>query len=285
MAIHRAAVFVVVIAVGLATGRPISAQVLDRHGFRLVFDDHFAEFRLRSAQDPDGRWDTKFASGDRTLPANGEEEIYVDPDYLGLGLNPFSVANGMLTITARPAGGALRQRLGGHDYISGLLTTEHSFAQTYGYFELRAHLPAGKGLWPAFWLLPLDGEWPPEIDVFEVVGQDPSTVHMTVHSKAVGTVGFPVPVVDTSAGFHDFGVLWGKSDIRWYVDGVERAHLPTPSDMHKPMYLLINLAVGGKWAGEPDGTTEFPAEFKIAYVRAYATAETIPAIPEQTRRR
>ncbi len=274
---------VLLLATGIALlgGGAVSAQVLDRHGFRLVFEDRFTELSLRSPRAPDGRWDTRFANGDRTLPANGEEEVYVDPDYLGLGLNPFSTDGRTLTITARRADDSLRKRLGGHGYVSGLLTTEHSFAQTYGYFEMRARLPAGKGLWPAFWLLPVSREWPPEIDVFEVVGQDPRTVHMTVHSNAVQTIGFPVQVADTSAGFHDFGVLWGKSFVRWYFDGVERARVPTPSDMHKPMYLLINLAVGGRWAGEPDGATAFPAELKVAYVRAFATAETIPAIPRR----
>jgi serralysin len=263
----------------LLAGAARAGAGLDRSQLRLVFDEGFTTLDLRSPAHPDGRWDTKFATGDRTLPNNAELEIYVDRDFKGLGIDPFSVKNGVLTITARPAPESLRSKLGGLRYTSGLLTSEHSFAQTYGYFEVRARLPAGKGLWPAFWLLPLSKEWPPEIDVFEVLGHDPRLVYMTIHSTKMPTRGYPVPVPDTSEDFHDYGVLWGHDQIVWYFDGVERARARTPDDMHKPMYMLINLAVGGTWPGAPDAVTRFPAEMQVARVRAYATPETIPAVP------
>ncbi len=256
-----------------------AAERLDRQAMRLVFAEDFHSLSLRLPSNPNGRWDTKFQFGGRSLPTNGELEFYADPDYLGLGLNPFSVDADGLTITARAADAALQPKLGGLRYVSGLLTSEHSFAQTYGYFELRARLPAGQGLWPAFWLLPLSKEWPPEIDVFEMLGDEPGLVYMSIHSKILRSTGSPVRVPDSSKDFHDYGVLWGHDQITWYFDGVERARLPTPADMHQPMYLLINLAVGGTWPGVPDRSTRFPAEMKVAFVKAYATTETIPALP------
>src|SRR5206468_2525137 len=107
-------------------------------------------------------WQTSFYFGGRTLSSNGEQQYYSDSS---VGVNPFAVANGVLDITASPGAnpGALW-------YNSGLITTEGMFSQTYGYFEMRAKLPAGQGMWPAFWLLPSDKSWPPELDVLEAFG-------------------------------------------------------------------------------------------------------------------
>lgn len=266
--------FVLSMVLSAATGR--CQSVLNVSQYKLVFEENFTSLNLRSPSNPDGRWDTKFQFGGRTLSNNGEMEIYVDPEYLGLGLNPFSLRKEGLVITAKPVNEALKARLGGEaSFISGLLTTEHSFFQTYGYFEMRARLPAGKGLWPAFWLLPENKTWPPEIDIFEVLGDRPDIAYMTIHSTVAQTVGFKVPVTDVADGYHTYGLLWGRQEIAWYFDGREVARAPTPADLHIPMYLLINLAVGGHWPGAPDGSTRFPAELAVSYVRAYATPETI----------
>jgi len=242
----------------------------DLAGARQTFDEEFDTLDLRQANDPDGRWSTHFEWGGRTLPTNGEMQVYVDRNYLGLGLEPFSVKGGVLTITARHASSELAARLGGHPYTSGLLTTAHSFSQTYGYFETRARLPAGKGLWPAFWLLPTDQSWPPEIDIFELLGDHPDRLHLALHSRAAPNWGFEAAVADLSKDFHVYGLMWGPHTIAWYLDGTELAHADTPADMHRPMYILLDLAVGGTWPGAPDGTTHFPAEMKIDYVRAWS---------------
>ncbi len=241
---------------------------------RLIFADDFDRLSLRLPGSPDGRWDTRFSFGGRTLPTNGELQLYVDKSYLGLGLDPFTVAKGVLTITARPVDGRLKARLGGHGFTSGLLTTEHSFAFTYGYVEMRARLPAGKGLWPAFWLLPADRSWPPEIDVFEVLGDRPDRLHMAIHTTRGLTEGTDAEVGDLSRDFHVYGVDWEPERVRWYLDGRQVFEAPTPADLHRPMYLLIDLAVGGTWPGAPDESTRFPAEMKVDYVRAWATPAT-----------
>src|SRR3954464_14790123 len=152
----------------------------------------------------------------RTLSSNKEAEYYSDSS---VGVNPFSLSNGVLDITAAPGSNPLNL-----PYTSGLITTAKSFAQQYGFFEVRAQLPAGQGFWPAFWLLPASGAWPPEIDVFEVLGDNPTTAYATVHSTVAGNTTFKVNYLpDLSAGFHTYGLSWQADMIRWYVDGDEVA--------------------------------------------------------------
>jgi beta-glucanase (GH16 family) len=101
-------------------------------------------------------------------------------------------------------------------------------------------------------------------------GQDPNTVHVTVHSNETGqqtSVATAVSVSDTE-GFHTYGVLWQEDEIVWYIDDVAVARADTPSDMHEPMYMLVNLAVGGM-AGAPTDGLPNGSEMKIDYIRAY----------------
>ncbi|WP_374575538.1 glycoside hydrolase family 16 protein [Phenylobacterium sp.] len=252
-----------------------------RAGRTLTFSDDFNSLSL--FKDGRGVWTPRFRYagpnelGSRTLPANGEKQVYVDPDLAGqakapLGLNPFRIEDGKLIIRAQKTPRGMARYLWRFRYTSGLLTSLDSFHQKYGYFEIRARLPKGAGLWPAFWLLPVSGAWPPEIDVFEVLGQDPTTVHQTVHwtqDQEHKSQHAAVQVADTSDGFHTFGVDWNSRTIRWYVDGHQTAEAPTPSDLDEPVYLLINLAVGGYWPGKV-ARGALPAEMAIDYVRVYS---------------
>src|SRR3546814_4190639 len=131
-------------------------------------------------------------------------------------------------------------------YTSGLLTTRDSFAQSYGYFEIRADMPEGQGLWPAFWLLPVDGRWPPELDVIEIFGQDPERPILSSHSAASGshTIDRHIADVAPSDGFHSYGVLWGPEEIVWAIDGVAVAETAQPADMPDPRYLVSNVGFG-----------------------------------------
>lgn len=262
-----------------AGARHCAAEALDpaaAKGLRLSFEEDFE--RLDLFDGLRGRWQTKFVWGGRTIPTNQELQIYVDPGFAGasgepLGLNPFSVNSGVLAVSARKADPATRAKVGGFPYLSGLLTTARSFQQTYGYFEVKAKMPAGAGLWPAFWLLPPEGKWPPEIDVFEVVGSDPTRLVVSAHSGSSGkpvATSTAVAVPDTSLGFHDYGVLWTPDRLAWFFDGCRVAETATPADMHGPMYMLLNLAVGGSWAGNPDRNTPFPASLLVDRVRAFA---------------
>ena len=124
-------------------------------------------------------------------------------------------------------------------------------------------------MWPAFWLLPADFDWPPEIDVMESIG-DPSKVYVTAHSKPRRTAGpRSLSRLMASTPTRSAGT---PRQLVWFVDGREVKRLPTPSDMHKPMYMLANVALGGDWAGAPDATTPFPPHYVIDYIRAYRFA-------------
>ncbi|WP_026619866.1 beta-glucanase (GH16 family) (plasmid) [Ensifer sp. WSM1721] len=246
---------------------------LDRSALTQTFSDEFNSLQLRSGTG--GIWDAKFwwaPEKGASLSGNGELQWYINPSYQPTAsVNPFSVKDGVLTITAAPASAAIQQEINGYDYTSGMLTTHSSFAQTYGYFEMRADMPDDQGVWPAFWLLPADGSWPPELDVVEMRGQDPNTVIATVHSNETGSqtsIASAVKVADTS-GFHKYGVLWTEDEIVWYFDDAAIARADTPSDMHEPMYMLVNLAVGGI-AGTPSDGLLDGSEMKIDYIKAYS---------------
>jgi beta-glucanase (GH16 family) len=240
-------------------------------GWTQTFSEEFDSLSLWDGTS--GRWQTDYYNGDRTLYGNGELEVYMDPSYKGssdhaLGVNPFSIDNGILTITAAPTDPSVAPYVGNIPYTSGLITTEPSFAQLYGYFEIRAKAPHGTGVWPAFWLMPLDKSWPPEIDAFEILGQ--KTTEVFHGSRAVDSslnTGGSYQGIDSADGLHTYGVLWEPSGIKWYIDGAEVGTAPNSSD--KPMYMLTNLAVGGNWPGSPDATTPFPSNYQVDYIRAY----------------
>ncbi|HMA14095.1 MAG: family 16 glycosylhydrolase, partial [Bacteroidota bacterium] len=178
---------------------------------------------------------------------------------------------GVLSITARSVPAALQPFVNGYDYASGLLTSFNNFSQTYGYFEIRADMPEGAGVWPAFWLLPANGGWPPELDVIELSGAEPQRLIMTAHSQASGSHVIErhhAEVADTD-GFHSYGVLWGPERIAWTYDGVVVAETETPADMHEPMYMLVNLGLGG-FTGTPNqAALDAGLAMKVDYIRAY----------------
>ena len=290
LAAAGAALALVACAKAVASGAPATPPLKatpDGRPLKLAFADEFDSFRpWRGGQ---GVWRTTLREGPvddqdfnvRTLKSNKELQLYVDPDMRGrrrghadddrpLGLNPFATRGGMLEIAAQPLPPALAERLDGYRYASGLITSQPSFKQTYGYFEMRARLPRGKGVWPAFWLLPADLSWPPEIDVMESIG-DPSEAYMTVHSSVAKEPGSKVAISPND--FHTFAVSWDKDQVIWFVDGREVKRQPTPADLHKPMYMLANVALGGDWAGAPDTSTPFPARMQIDYIRAYRFAQ------------
>jgi beta-glucanase (GH16 family) len=240
-------------------------------GMKLTFDDEFNSF----SASPNGAgttWMSSHSNGQRTL--SQEAQYFSDAS---VGVNPFSVADGILTITA-----ASGSNPAGLPYNSGVLTTYQSFSQEYGYFEIRAALPGGQGAWPAFWMLPANGSWPPELDVFEAIGAaSPGNIYVTTHSAATGANvmnGQLVQVPGGTGAFHAYGVDWEPDTITFYIDGNAVASMPTPADMHQPMYLLMDLAMGaqGSWPGAAPANG--PAQqLQVDYVRAYATAATIPA--------
>uniref|UniRef100_B0T429 Glycoside hydrolase family 16 n=1 Tax=Caulobacter sp. (strain K31) TaxID=366602 RepID=B0T429_CAUSK len=261
----------------------------------LTFEDTFKSLdagpdQIRPAKPH--RWRTVYGYGGALALDNrngGRAGVAVDPSFTGvkagaagaapLGLNPFSVdpATGALVVRAEPAPAEMVPLLWGKRYTTGLLTTKFSFSQRYGYFEINAKLPRGKGLWPAFWLLPNEGKWPAggELDIFEQLGHEPETMYFSVHSGAQKTIANKVTLAaDASRDFHLYGAAWTPGEVVWYVDRKEVARTTTPADMNKPMHMIIDLAVGGSWGGDPDETTRFPADLKVLAVRAWALPDS-----------
>lgn len=258
---------------------PVSAQTDFNAEVRLreSFRDDFDSF------DPyDGHWTPHFDHNRydqwqaRTLAANDEAQLYVDPRYRGsaeapLGLDPFRAEDGVLSLVATPAPPEAAPHLHGFDFVSGMISSRRSFLQRYGYFEIRARLPAGQGTWPAFWLL-RPGQWPPELDVLEARNGLPVAhgyVHWLEDDEPMST-GCATPVADPSAGFHSYGLLWLPQAIVWYVDREPVGWARIKPGLNRAMYLLANLAIGGRFPGPPDPATPFPAAYEIDWIAAYA---------------
>jgi len=209
---------------------------------------------------------------------NEEKQIYVDPAYAGtgekaLGINPFSINSSILTITAQQTPATARKSLYDQAYTSGCITTERSFAQQYGYFEIRARLPLGKGLWPAFWLMPQRDAWPPEIDIFEGSGSRPGKVNFAVRDPG-DKKGAGSDWLDVSRGldgWQTFACEWTAERISFMVNGTRHWQV-SGHGVHEPMYLLANLALGSHesgWIPDPDASTPLPARLEIDYIRAF----------------
>ena len=266
---RRFVLAVPVVCVAFALARQ-SSDPAANPTWKLTWQDEFSGSRLDLS-----KW--SFVTGGNGF-GNHELQAYTD--------RPSNVylENGMLVIKAQreeytAADGIARQ------YTSGRLTTSGKFAQAYGRFEARIRIPYGQGIWPAFWMMG-DGNtpWPGrgEIDVMENIGREPDTVHGTIHGPGYsGSHGIGAPSLlplgrRFTDDFHIFAVEWEPQTIRWFADD----HLyktTTPADLpagakwvyDHPFYLLLNLAVGGDWPGNPDETTVFPQMMRIDYVRVY----------------
>ncbi|MER8001354.1 family 16 glycosylhydrolase [Streptomyces sp. NPDC095613] len=223
-----------------------------------------------------GKW--QIETGDNV---NNHERQY----YTAGNSNAALDGRGNLVITARKENpGNYQCWYGRCEYTSARLNTSGKFTSTYGHVEARMKVPRGQGMWPAFWMLGSDiGQvgWPNsgEIDIMENVGFEPGTVHGTIHgpgysgSGGIGA-GYTLPGGQAFAdAFHTFAIDWSPEAITWSVDG-NVYQRRTPADLggrswvfNKPFFLILNLAVGGYWPGDPDGSTSFPNQLVVDYVR------------------
>jgi len=256
-----------------------------------------APAKSESQEDPNLIWHDEFdgAAGSGVDPAkwnhdtggqgwgNQERERYTSGT-----ANAALDGNGNLVITAaaEPPTTTDQCWYGTCRYTSARLKSQSRFAQAYGRFEARIRIPRGQGLWPAFWMLGSDigtVGWPQcgEIDVMENIGKEPAIVHGTMHGPGYSG-GNGIGRADTLASgafadsFHVYAVEWQPDTVRWYVDGA-LYHQVTPANLppgthwvfNHPFFLLLNVAVGGGWPGDPDSTTTFPQQMTIDYVRVY----------------
>jgi beta-glucanase (GH16 family) len=197
--------------------------------------------------------------------------------------------SGRLVITARaePSNTPYRCWYGSCRYTSARLKTQGKFEFTYGRVEARIRIPRGQGIWPAFWMLGGNIDqvgWPRsgEIDIMENIGREPAMVHGTMHGPGYsGGSGIGGSyVLPTGAAFaddyHVYSVEWTTGQIRWLVDDREYrrstfADLPAGTGwvFDHPFFILLNVAVGGAWPGEPDATSTFPQQMLVDWVRVY----------------
>lgn len=245
---------------------------------RLVWSDEFSGPR-GSLPDP-AKW--ALQSGGNGW-GNQELETYT-PRASNASLD----GSGDLAITARaetytgPDGIA-------RNYTSARMQTEGLFQHAYGHIEARIKLPAGRGLWPAFWALGQTHDrvgwpWCGEVDIMESLGSDPFTAYGSLHGPQPGArdaqYGITAPVhakTSLAAGFHVFGVSWSADRVVFTLDGAPYA-TRTPASLapgqkwvfNQPFYLLLNLAVGGEWPGQPGAGTHFPATMLVDWVRVYS---------------
>ncbi|MEZ4508410.1 MAG: glycoside hydrolase family 16 protein [Eubacteriales bacterium] len=240
-------------------------------GYELLFAD---EFDVGSIDE--SIWG--FETG--PWPYNNELESYTRENAW--------IEDGSLVIEAR------KESLQNRDYTSARLTTQGKFDFTYGYLEVRAATPTGRGMWSAIWMLPTDLRYggylhSGEIDLAERVGYDAKRIHSTIHTfrnNAVNdsAISGSTRISRKDDGFHTYAILWEENAITILFDGVETlAYLrPDPSSpdvwpFDVPFHLILNIAVGGSWGGQKGIDDEaLPQRMYVDYVRYYA----IPAPAE-----
>ncbi|MDO9002137.1 MAG: glycoside hydrolase family 16 protein [Aquabacterium sp.] len=249
--------------------------------YTLAFNDEFNGTTLNRQ-----KWFTRFIQVGGTLDTlNDEQQRYTDN-------NTHMVANGVLSLTARPVNSSTNAGL---PYESGMIRSD--WTARYGYYEARVKMPGGVGVWPAFWLNSDASDtgrlsWPPEIDIFEFVNNGVEDTTRMLHSGISASALYPSaylyadPAFDKMwtfwaapfhfhEGWHTVGAEWTPESVTLYIDGMKiytRTHSWTYSDgaLAGPAHIILNLAIGGQWAGRHGiDNTAFPQALQIDWVRAY----------------
>ncbi len=251
-------------------------------GYTLVWSDEFNSTLS-------GDWG--FETGDGTdygLPpgwGNAELQLYTNSSN-NANIQPDGDVSA-LVITAK-------KEAGDDNYSSAKLTTESIQGFRFGRIEARIKVPQGKGMWPAFWLLGENRDqvdWPGcgEIDIMEVIGSDPFTVHSTVHyatsENKLNSDGAPLNVTSNLAeDYHIYRVDWTPENLTFFMDDTMVHEVAVEADMKeflRSFYLIFNVAVGGNWPGSPDFTTSFPQKMYVDWVRYYTKDGFVPDAPPE----
>ncbi len=214
-------------------------------------------------------------------PPNQEQEYYTNrPTNLALDGNGNLVVQAQREQYAYATGLVSKQ-----PYTSGRMNTQGHVETTYGRIEARIKLPAGKGLWPAFWMLGNNFDsvgWPScgELDIFELAGSRPNVVNGSAHAPgysgvAALTANYTVESGTFADDYHVFALEWTADGMRWLVDE-HVYHQRTKDGMaainktwifDHPFYVIVNLAVGGLYDGDPSSSTQFPSQMLVDYVK------------------
>jgi beta-glucanase (GH16 family) len=239
-------------------------------GYSLVWSDDFDGPALNAAN-----WSFDIGDGCPNLCGWGNNELQY---YTNSAENLF-FQDGKMIIQAK------KESYGGKNYTSAKIKTDGKRPFKFGRIDIRAILPEGKGLWPAFWLLPQSsvyGGWPRsgEIDLMEYLGHEPAKVYGTAHyGPGPGSTNTSRNYTLSLGGFqqeyHVFSIEWKLDQIKWYVDGnlystLNKSDLGTLTyPFNESFYVIINLAVGGNWPGAPDAYTSFPQYLVVDYIRVF----------------
>lgn len=248
--------------------------------WQLVWSDEFGGTNVDTT-----KWTFDIGNGSGGW-GNNEKEYYTSRP------QNVCVTNGVLHIIAN------KESYGGQNYTSAKLKTLGLFSKLYGRFEFRAKLPRGQGYWPALWMMPRNsvyGGWAAsgEVDIMENKGSDPATVGGTIHyggswpNNVYSGQSYAFSNGNSVTNFHVYALEWSAYDIRWYVDGQlyetqtfwwsSGGAYPAPFD--QPFYVIMNLAVGGNYGGDPNTNTVFPGEMQVDYVRVYDWVSAPPPPP------
>jgi beta-glucanase (GH16 family) len=237
-------------------------------GYKLVWSDEFNDTTLNV-----NNW--SYETGNSNGWGNNELEYYT-----GRKQN-CSVQDSVLTITA------LKENYNGFDYTSARIKTQNKFSFKYGKVEARIKLPFGAGMWPAFWML---GDnistvgWPAcgEIDIMEMIGGQgrENTAHGSAHWGGDYTNTYTLSSGTFADDYHIFDVVWTPTQIVWHVDGITYSTLDITSlsAFQNKFFIILNLAVGGAWPGNPDNSTAFPQTMKVDYIRVYQDTTAFPSV-------
>lgn len=237
-------------------------------GYRLVWSDEFDIDGLPNAN----HW-VYDVERNRLGWYNNELQYYAAARFENT-----SVTGGRLKITAWRESLSSAADWGGQRYTSARLITRGKAQWTYGFFEIRAKLPCGRGTWPAIWTLGSGGVWPDdgEIDILEQVGSNPSRVFGTVHTRVSGGsgTGGAIQVPDACTAFHDYQLHWTRDEISIGMDGTTYYRYANPRSgrntwpFDAPQFLLLNIAIGGTLGGAVDDTI-FPVTMEVEHVRVW----------------
>lgn len=245
--------------------------------YQLIWSDEFNGSMLDNS-----KWEHQIGNGSGGW-GNNEKQYYRAENTV--------VSNGYLTITAK------KENYNNFNYTSSRIRTINKGDWKYGKFEMRAKMPGGKGIWPAFWMMPTEsiyGGWAAsgEIDIMEYLGHETKKVYGTIHyggswpnNKSSGG-SYSLTSGGFNDDFHTFTLIWEERKMEWFVDGIlystktnwNTAGHSFPAPFDQKFHFILNLAVGGNWPGYPDETTAFPQEYVIDYVRVY---QTITGINEE----
>lgn len=254
--------------------------------YKLKFSDEFNNNQLDA-----NKWDTRMKWGSEII-INNELQYYVDTQSdKQVDYDPFVFDGNNLKITADVANNNIRNEIKNQKYVSGVLASKQNFK--YGYYEMRAKLPAGKGMWPAFWLYydyNIPNDLLREIDIMEFTGGDRTAIFNNFHYEENpdtetkhGLNNRFVKATDFTSTFHTFGVEWTPNYIKWYVDDEIVVEYDDEVSQQE-MYIILNLAIaktnlgtgGDSGPVESEEDEVFPAEYVIDYVRVYEKNDTTP---------